>query len=235
MNKPLLFGHRGCPLEYPENTLPSFAACLNSSIDGIELDVQLTKDGQLVVFHDDTLMRIASIDEKISSLDYRTLKQIDVGEGQKIPLLDEVFTLCNDNILYDIEIKAKDMADHQLEQKLYQTIMKFGLSKNCIISSFNPVNLLRFKHVCKNSMKTAVIYSIDASVPKLLRKGFARHLVQPSYLKPEDAQAEKALTYEYPVVAWTVDTIERAEQLLAQGVRGLISNNPKLLKPLFTF
>ncbi|NCC64756.1 MAG: glycerophosphodiester phosphodiesterase, partial [Spirochaetia bacterium] len=222
MNRPLLFGHRGCPAEYPENTLASFAACVDSGIDGIELDVQLTKDGKLVVFHDDTLQRIANVDEKISSLDYKNLQDIDIGDGQKIPSLEQVFSLCGHAILYDIEIKAKDMANHHLEQKLHQMIMSFGLSQKCRISSFNPVSLLRFQRISNHTIQTALIYSMDDSVPKLLRKGFARHVVNPSYLKPEKEQVSKALTFGYPVVAWTVDTIEEAETLLAQGVHGLI-------------
>lgn len=235
MKRPRLYGHRGCSSEYPENTLTSFAACLDYKIDGIELDVQLSKDGKLVVFHDDTLKRIANRNEKISSLDYAVLKDIDIGQGQRIPLLEEVFALCKTDILYDIEIKAKDTQDHQLEQKLLETIRRFDVSDCTMASSFNPISLMRFKRLCKGTIKTALIYSNDASVPKMLRKGFGRHVVHPHYLKPEACQAKKALAYRYPVIAWTVDTLQEAEQLLSLGVQGLISNKPQLLKPLFNY
>lgn len=234
MNKPLLFGHRGCPSLHPENSLSGFRACVEYQIDGIELDVQLTKDKKLIVFHDADLNRIARIDATIADLPYEEIKKIDLGEGQHIPLLEEVFLLCQDKLLYDIEIKARDMKNHQVETALYQMIQKYSLEKECMVSSFNPVSLLRFKKVCKQTIKTAVIYSDETTVPRILRKGFARHLVHPSCIKPESKHVERALNYGYPVIAWTVDSVDEAERLLAMGVKGLISNNPEKLKPLFS-
>jgi glycerophosphoryl diester phosphodiesterase len=114
-DKPVLFGHRGSSFDHPENTFASFKACLDMHIDGIELDVQRCKSGELVVFHDYDLKRIAGIDRRIDELDHQELKQIDVGDGQHIPLLEEVLDLCRDKVLYDIELKAEGTANLGLE------------------------------------------------------------------------------------------------------------------------
>ena len=232
-DRPILFGHRGCSYDHPENTLASFKACLDMKIDGIELDVQKCKSGELVVFHDFDLKRIAGIDRRIDELDYQELKRIDVGDGQHIPLLEEVLDLCRDTVLYDIEMKAEGTANLGLEAAVLALLETKSLKSRTLLSSFNPISLLRFKRISKNSIPTALIYSDSPSVPKILRHGQGRHLVRPTYLKPPKEQFDQARAWNYQLCTWTVDDPDEAASLLERGAMGIISNNPKALLALF--
>ncbi|MGE4453139.1 MAG: glycerophosphodiester phosphodiesterase [Sphaerochaeta sp.] len=231
--RPLLFGHRGSSIDHAENTLSSFAECLQHGIDGIELDVQRCKSGELVVIHDYDLQRVASLPLKVAECSYGELRQIDVGGGESIPLLEDVFALGGENLFYDIEIKSPGIQDIGVEALLFSAITSSSLKAKCFVSSFNPVSLLRFKHIAKDSIPTGLIYAQNASVPKILHHGFGRHLAHPTYLKPVKEQVEKALSLGYQLCPWTVDDRGEAKKLLSLGVKGIISNNPKALQDLF--
>lgn len=231
--KPTLFGHRGSSADHPENTLASFAACLELGIDGIELDVQQCKSGELVVIHDFDLQRVAHMPSRVHDLAYEDLRHIDVGASEHVPLFEEVLDLGRDKLLYDIELKAETIKDTGLEKAVLDLLTKTGLMHQALVSSFNPVSLLRFKRLCRNSIPTALIYSDSPSVPKLLRHGFGRHLARPSYLKPPIQQFEQARKWHYQLCTWTVDDPLLAQSFLDQGAKGIISNNPRALMHLF--
>lgn len=230
--KPMLFGHRGSSADHPENTIPSFADCLEHRIDGIELDVHLCKSGELVVVHDDDLKRVAQYDKKIADLTYEELTHIDVGNGEHVPLLKDVFDLGGMSLYYDIEIKAGDTKNLGLEKLLFGEIQGMNLASRCMISSFNPVSLLRFKRISRNTIPTALIYSDEPSVPKMLRHGGGRYIARPSYLKPSKQEFANAPA-SYQTCPWTIDDRDEAKKFLESGASGIISNDPKALKDLF--
>ncbi len=232
-SKPRLFGHRGSPADHPENTLASFQACLEKGIDGIELDVQQCKSGQLVVFHDWDLVRLASRPEQIRDLTFTQLQEIDLGEGQGIPLLQEVFTCIQDRLFYDIEIKARSVQAQGLEEQLLGEIRNAKLEDRVLVSSFNPVSLIRFKRLCRNRIPTALIWEDSPTVPRILRHGLPRYLVRPTYLKPPIEQLGKVHRGKRPICLWTVDESRQAQELLDAGVWGIVSNRPRELRQLF--
>lgn len=230
--RPHLFSHRGLGYGEKENTLASFASCMHQDhLDGMELDVQQTSDGKLVVIHDYNLKRVTGKDAFVSRLPYADLKALH----PELPLLDEVFSLCKDSLLYDLEIKSESLYNHGLEESLLKLINTHHLTKQVVVSSFNPASLLRFRHLSGAKIPTALIYSTDASVPTLLHHGLGRHVARPSFLKPEQTQAVQALKRPYQVCTWTVDDVHTAQQLLKQGVMGIISNTPGELAHLFNF
>ena len=228
--RPQLYSHRGLGYGGKENTLASFSSCLHQDrLDGIELDVQQTADGKLVVMHDFNLKRVTGTDAKVSELSYAELKAI----YPELPLLDEVFSLCQDKLLYDLEIKSETIHTLGLEERLLKMITSHHLAKKVVVSSFNPISLLRFKRISGAQIPTALIYSTDASVPKVLQHGLGRYVARPSYLKPEQAQAGQALKTAYQICTWTVDDVPTAQLLIKAGVMGIISNTPGELAVLF--
>ncbi|MEJ2748304.1 MAG: glycerophosphodiester phosphodiesterase family protein, partial [Anaerolineae bacterium] len=90
-NRPLIVAHRGASAYAPENTLAAFERAAELGADGIELDVQLSKDGRLVIIHDFDTARTTNGQGKVSDLTLAELQSFDAGEGQKIPTLDELF------------------------------------------------------------------------------------------------------------------------------------------------
>lgn len=228
-----LFAHRGDSAQYTENTIDAFTACIGEGIDGIELDVQRTRCGRLVVFHDFTLTRLAGIDRRIDEMEWEELKEIPIGDNQRIPTLEQVFAAVSDRLIYDIELKTRSVGRTGLEEGVLKAIEAAGLAHRVLVSSFNPILLRRFKRLCGNSIPTALIYSRSEEVPSYLRRGQGRFLVRPTLLKPEWEQALPMIERGAAVIAWTVDDEAEAERFLTSGAKGIITNRPRAMAPLF--
>ncbi len=110
-NKILIAGHRGNPKDCPENTMPSFRSAIDAGVDMIETDIHATKDGVLVLIHDNDTARVTGTCGKINEMTYEEVKKLRVGDPEKnitIPTLDEFLKLCSphENLTMDLEIKV---------------------------------------------------------------------------------------------------------------------------------
>jgi glycerophosphoryl diester phosphodiesterase len=122
-DRPLILAHRGASRIAPENTLVAFCLALEQGADGLELDVQLSRDGVPVVFHDSELSRTTDGRGRISEKTLAELRTLDAGKwfdprfaGERIPTLEEVFEAFGDRALYNIELKAFGVQDDGLVQ-----------------------------------------------------------------------------------------------------------------------
>lgn len=237
----LLFAHRGFSAIAPENTLAAFRAAAEHGIPGVELDVHLSRDGDLLVFHDDNLRRITGLDAPIEGCTTEQVRELDAGawfaetfRGERVALLREVFELLGTRVYYDIELKWGSRRGGGLEERVLECIRAHGLRHRCLISSFNPFCIRRV-HTLDPGQPTAHIYADHPEVPRLLRRGQARWAVPTPFIKPRHDQLGKASAALYrrvlpsQVLAWTVDEPAEARRLLALGVRGIISNQPGLI------
>jgi len=235
----LLFGHRGFSGVAPENTLASFAALRRHGIPGVELDVHLSLDGGLLVFHDHNLQRITGRDAVIEECRTAEVRELDAGgwfgkafRGERVPLLDEVFELLGSETYYDVELKWGSRVSGGLEARVLECIRAHGLAGRCLLSSFNPFSI-RTVQALDPAQPTALIYANHPEVPRLLRRGEARWLIRTPFIKPRHDQVHRVSTALYrrvlpsQVLAWTVDEPAEARRLLALGVRGIISNQPE--------
>ncbi len=223
----LVFGHRGLPRQEKENTIISFQAAILVGVDGIELDVHLTKDNQLVVIHDFNTIRTTGIDCEIESHTLAEIQQVDF----QIPTLSQVFDAFNNQILYDIEIKEKLKPNPLLSSLLAEEIRKRKLQDNVMVSSFNPLSLRVFHRYYKQ-IPLAPIYDIDESVPKLFQKGFGRIAVKYSALKPGNHVYENSYSRfkdKTLFSVWCIDTKEEYLHLLKRQTRIVISNKADVL------
>lgn len=157
----LVFGHRGARAYAPMNTLPSFELARQQGADGIELDVRLTKDGELVLLHDPTVDGTTNGHGAISEMTFEQVRELDAGgwfdpmfRGTQIPTLDEVFAAFGDRLLINVEIKAEGFSYTGIEAKVADAIERFGVEKTVIVSSFNPLTLRRFHHVAPQAICT---------------------------------------------------------------------------------
>ncbi|MDD3365724.1 MAG: glycerophosphodiester phosphodiesterase family protein [Sphaerochaetaceae bacterium] len=241
--RPLLFGHRGYSELAPENTMAAFDLCVAHEIPGIEIDVHLCKTGELVVIHDHDLLRLAGVEHTVEEMSLTALKQLDVGShkdkkfaGERIPLLEELFTTYAKKFYYDIELKVHGYKDTGIARKTWQTIQAHHLEEVCLVSSFNPFAIRYFNKVSHKAIPTAVIYSEAEAVPKVLRRGWGRHIARATVLKPDHKQVTEQMMDKFstkkgfPIITWTVNNKEQGKKLLDLGVDGLISNDPKLFK-----
>ena len=143
--------HRGASKDYPENTMSAFKGAVDAGADWIELDVQQTKDGMVVVSHDASLKRTAGIKRNIYDMDYAELEMVDVGRKsmgfEHIPTLAEVLIFANENnIKLNIELKPNGH-EIELEQDVLYLINTYYRKDMCIISSLNYDSLKRVKEL----------------------------------------------------------------------------------------
>jgi glycerophosphoryl diester phosphodiesterase len=240
--RPLLFAHRGLSAEYPENTMAAFRAARDRGIPGIELDIHMSQDGKLVVFHDDTTLRIQGVADpgtpalKIETSTYDCLSRVDIGSwkgreysSERMPLLDDVFEECGSSQYFDIEIKSRDAMDNGLESLLCACLERWDMRGRCLVSSFNPFSLRRFKRLCP-TVPTAIIWTDREELYWFLRRGEGRWIGSVDVLKPEHHLVRsKHQRFGRPILPWTVDSIDESKRLIGAGVVGLISNSPQSL------
>ncbi len=237
-----LFGHRGYSALAPENTLAAFAVLLEHKIPGVELDAQLTRDGQVVVIHDENVKRVTGLDALVQDCSVSELRDLDAGvwfdesfRGERIPLLDEVFELLGDKVYYDVELKWGQRRSRGLEEAVIKCIHSHKLEDRCLISSFNPY-CIRTTQKLVPDIPTAHIYSRHSSIPLLLRHGEAGIAIPTPFMKPRSNQVNLISSFlirrvlKSQILTWTVDNPEEATHLVHLGVRGLISNHPGKIK-----
>ena len=169
--KTKVWAHRGASGYAPENTLEAFEMAVKQQADGVELDVQLTKDGELVVLHDETLDR--TTDGKGFVKDY-TLKEVQALKAVKthpeyqtgrIPMLAEVYDLLKPTGLeINVELKTGIFFYPGIEEKVLKLTKEMGMEERIWYSSFNHYSLKKVKE-CNPSARTGILYS-DGIMPK---------------------------------------------------------------------
>jgi len=159
--QPIPFAHRGGAGEHPENTLASFQSAIDAGCDMVECDVHLTTDGELAVIHDHLLDRTTNGTGLVGAHTLAELRELDAGQGQKIPLLEEVFDLVRDRVGLVIETKQNPVPYPGLEEKLAAVLREHGMVEQ--------VNVISFHHRCIRHLKEVApeigLGIIDASRP----------------------------------------------------------------------
>lgn len=236
--RPFVLAHRGLSTLATENTMPAFRLAKQRGAAGIELDVHLSADGKVVVFHDHDTSRLApglSPAPEIESTNWNDLSGIGIGadaEG-RMPLLEDLIDELGETMCWDIEVKNRSRADYGLELALARVLRGSrhgkGLLGRCAVSSFNPFSLARFRSI-EEEVPTGIIWSREAEVPAILRHGEGRWLGRVDFLKPRFDLVGTTSSWRwrrlegYEFLAWTVDDPDEASRLAALGAAGLVSN-----------
>ncbi len=132
----MVLAHRGYRGKFTENTLLSFQKGFEFGADGVEFDVQKTKDGQYVIMHDNSLKRIGNMDKNVEELTLAEVKMVDLPMGQKIPTLEETLSLIPKDKFVNIELKEETITTDDLEN-IYNLAVKYISLENLLLSSFN--------------------------------------------------------------------------------------------------
>jgi glycerophosphoryl diester phosphodiesterase len=223
----MLLGHRGSPKQHLENTLPSFQAAMDAGLDGIELDVQRTRDGALVIHHDEHLPD----GRLIAALEYHELR---LPKQAKMPRLEEVLEWARGNGAFlNIEIKLRTLSTDGREAQTAALIERYGLQPQVLISSFNPTALWRVKRAAPG-IQTALLFDNTSEPHWLLDDARAAaflevHALHPHHRLVTPALMTRAQRYGWKVNAWTVNDLETARKLIVLGVNGLVGDYPEVL------
>ena len=228
--------HRGYSRIYPENTMIAFQKAVEAGCDAIELDLQLSKDGELVIFHDDILERTTTGKGLISQFTKKELMDLDASklfhgthEDQRIPSLEEYFHYIKDkNIKSVIELKKKINAEAKMEEKVTEMVRSFRLSEKVIISSFSQESIIRSR-ILAPEISTALITDYFMYRGGKIAKSLGAAYIHPRHLFLLPFVLSEMKREGILVQPWTVDEEKRMRWLIRAGVNGIITNDPKLL------
>ncbi|QRG69596.1 glycerophosphodiester phosphodiesterase [Brevibacillus choshinensis] len=228
---PLIYAHRGASGLFPENTMESFYAAVRRRANGIELDVQLTRDDKLVVIHDHTLDRTTTGSGLVRRHTMQELKQLRADRGSRfskarIPTLREVFQAFSDTPLrFIIELKNFLSDQPDLEERVIELIRRYHLTERTIISSFNFDSLLHIKKL-DPSQTTGLLYVGPMPRPwEVALRYQADQLHVPVDQLTADV-IDASHRHDLTVLGWTVNSTQEIEAALDNGVDGLITNYP---------
>lgn len=229
----LIIGHRGASAAMPENSLAAFSLAVEQGADGIETDVRLSKDGRPVLVHDATLQRLSGNPSKVCDLTVNELKQEDLGQGQTVVLLEDLFELLGDGTLYNLELKEFGLRDQGLVDRVAEEVAAFDLQSQTLISSFNPLVVRRARRRFPDNVPVALIRG--PGIYRHTRWTVDTGVENPHYSLVDEAyMADAARDGRYTFV-WTVDEISEARRLTALGVNGIITNEPARLREQLAF
>ncbi|EKN71476.1 glycerophosphoryl diester phosphodiesterase [Neobacillus bataviensis LMG 21833] len=242
MKRTKIYGHRGSMGTMPENTLIGFREALNAGVDGIELDVQLTKDGELVVIHDEQIDRTTDGQGYVKDYTLQELRQFSAGikfshlalfdektwSRERIPTLEEVLELIIPyQIELNIELKTNVFPYEGIEGKLVSLVNKFGYADQVVYSSFHLPSILTLKKL-EPSAKIAWLLPYDLSRPSeyvqcLELEGL--HFYKDVLLTNDNYKKNPA---PFNIRVWTVNQEDEMKQLLRmETIDTIMTDFPK--------
>lgn len=239
LDRPLNFAHQGASHEAPGNTLAAFLLAIELGADGIELDVHLSKDGEVVVIHDFTLEGATDGEGLVRDKTLAELKDLDAGiwfdpafSGERIPTLQEVFDAVGDRLLLNIELKTKAIRDDELVPAVVRLIEENHLLERVVVSSFNPWAVWSVKRL-NPWIPVGQLSAPDG--PLLLRRSWLQRLmrleaIHPHYTLVDSEYVRRARKRGCRVNVWTADDPGEMWQLMRMGVDLIITNRPDLLR-----
>ncbi len=214
-----VIAHRGYSAAYPENTLAAFAGAIDIGADYIELDVQMTADGVIVVFHDGDLARLTGSEGTVADSTYEQLSQLNVG-GEKIPTLEEALELIRESSC-NVYLEMKDIGerDGYVEQTL-RTAESCGMKERCIFASFRYDYLWRIKEADPHVPTLYITSSGDVRLPEKYPAEFYG-------LNVESVSAELVQAIHEAggrAFVWTLETPAQIDAVRRMGADGVVTN-----------
>jgi glycerophosphoryl diester phosphodiesterase len=237
--KTQILAHRGASAYLPENTMEAFSLAIEQGADGFELDVHLTKDGEIVVAHDERLERVSNGIGFIDDYTLDELKKLDFGklfdstqEKQicRIPTLAEVFSLVKPaGLTLNIEMKIDERLHLDLPEKLAALTKKYLMEEQVIYSSFNHYFLQMLKKL-EPAAKTGLLYDLALVDPWVYAKYTGAYAIHPNYRIITALPETVARCHEngIKVNVWTVDDLQIIKLMLQSGVDCIMTNKPDL-------
>lgn len=227
----LNIAHRGLKGEYPENTMLAFKKAVEIGADGVEFDVHLTKDKELVIIHDEKLDRTTDMEGLVKDFTLRELKTANASKlflayEEKIPTLEEYFDFIKEyDFLTNIEIKNSIIDYPGIEEKVYEMIKTYDLKDKIIISSFNHESLVRVKNIDEN-IKCGVLESSRLYKPWDYVKSLDCEYFHPLNFTVNDEVIEKFKENNIGINLWFGISDYDFSQYVKDGITGLITDFP---------
>ena len=227
----LVIAHRGSSAAAPENTLAAFRLAAEQGTDFVELDVQESADGEVVVVHDSDLMKVGGDARKIWEADAAELRAIDIGShagaqfaAERVPTLAEALAVCKGRCRVVVELKSYGH-DQRLEERVAAIVEAAGMESDCIFMSLDHDMVQRMKQM-RPAWRTGVLVAKAIGDPTTIEADFlaveagmaTRRFVQRAHSAGRD------------VYVWTVNSPAAMLLAMSRGVDGLITDQPELAR-----
>lgn len=230
-----VWAHRGASAYAPENTLEAFELAIKMGADGVELDVHLSRDGEIVVAHDERVDRVSNGSGLIKEMTLSEIKELDFGvrfeayRGAKAPTLREVYELLlPTRLTVNVELKTTDFDYPGIEQKCVDLAREMGMTQRVLYSSFNFESLDRVKAI-DPSLEVGLLYGKPLEDVVQAVKAHRAQAVHPRYSLLYEAGMMDTLKaqgiWAHP---WTVDQAADVKRLMDAGVEAVITNRPDM-------
>lgn len=228
-----IFAHRGASGYEPENTLKAFQAAYEQGADGIELDVQLSKDGKIMIMHDEKLNRVTGKKGWLKDFMAADLARMAVRSGMlnnsgKIPSLEEVLKWAKPlKIEINIEFKTGVIAYSGIEEKVIEMVKKMGMEKRVIYSSFNHYSIKRTLELAPEAKTGLLIRDVFVDMDEYTKK-IGAGAIHPAlyHLYMEDVSS-LYLNSGLKIRPWTVNTKEEMEFCFKNNIEAIFTNYPE--------
>lgn len=234
-SRPVIFGHRGACAFAPENTIASFALAAEQNADAVELDAKLSKDGVVVVIHDQTVDRTTDGLGKVNTLNLTDLKKLDAGSkfkarysGEKIPTLAEVFESVGSKLFINVELTNYGSPEDALVEKVAELVLAHKMQSRVLFSSFLPKNLVLARRLLP---EVPVALLCLPGLGGVFSRSFLYHKTSPAIVHPylSDVHAnfvKKQHEKGRRVHVWTVNAEADLKRMYAAGVDGIFTDDP---------
>lgn len=235
--KPAIIAHRGASAYAPENTLPAFRLAVQQQADAIELDVQLSADGYVVVIHDKMVDRTTNGSGVVSALSLADLKKLDAGsahgaafQGEKIPILAEVFEAIGEEIFINIEIKGTVTSSKKLTNNITKCVKNHNMTSRVLFSSYNPIALRQIAKLLPEVPRGLLVYGgVMGFWARTCLRGLVPH--QTLHINRQSAEKntiDRVQRQGRRVFVYTVNAPSDIRRLIELGVDGIFTDDPYL-------
>lgn len=231
--------HRGASGRYPENSRLAFEKAIAAGADMIELDCQLSADGQVVVFHDVRLARTTGARGQLRDKTLAQLRKLDIGKwrraafrGERILTLEEALEVFAGNVDLCLEIKSAEAAPSGIELKLLFILSRYDYLERTVISSFDSRSLARVRELAPDAA-LGVIYG--AGSPEEPLAAAVRLGARSIHVHKQLAEREfchQAWAEGLDVYVWTVNHRREIDWFASLGVQGIFSDYPERLRQI---
>ena len=258
---PLIFAHRGFGDYGPDNSLYAVEHALQAGMDGVDVDGQLTRDGELVIFHDLSVDRLTSGTGRVGDKTLKEILALDLGpqykaglSGAYVRTFEDFVRSVKGRATVMVELKVPGLAPTGIERRAVDVIQKHDAHLSVVLSSFNPMVLYRVKQL-DPLVRTAFIFMDTnwnpeliagikqgdlVNLPWVLRQEFIRRAIR-KFVRPDilsinhqvdEDVIDRLIAKGWPAFLWTPDTEPEIRRALAKGPYGVISDQPILARQL---
>lgn len=234
--KPLIWAHRGASAYAPENTMPAFILADQMHAHAVELDVHLSRDGEVVVAHDETVDRVSDgtgliVEKTLCELKALSFNRTHPDIAATLPTLEELLSFLQDTQMsVNIELKTNVFLYEGIEQKVAALVERCGMKSRTIYSSFNHYSLMQLRQIDPNA-RIGLLYECGIVDPWMYANRLHANAIHPNYLALRAPGVVAACeAHGVAVHPWTVNDTDSMCELAQLGVHAIITNKPDLAR-----